>query len=92
MEILSSLKENIMPHNLKSKEEATARASNFERRLKETMNTETDPEMYTGNTAGAEELPYNEKFPLIDIFNESNMKPGGKRVRDGQRGLGRDNE
>jgi hypothetical protein len=81
-----------MPHNLKSKEEATARASNFERRLKETMNTETDPEMYTGNTAGAEELPYNEKFPLVDILNQTNMFPGGKRVRDGQRGLGRDNE
>lgn len=81
-----------MPHNLKSKEDATGRASNFERRLKETMGTETDPEVFTPNTAGAEELPYNEKFPLIDTLNQTNMKPGGKRVRDGQLQAGRDNE
>jgi hypothetical protein len=81
-----------MPHNLKSKEDATGRASNFERRLKETMDTETDPESFTPNTSGAEELPYNEKFPLIDIFNQTNMVPGGRRKGSGQRQNGDDNQ
>ena len=50
----------------------------FVRRLKETMNTETEPEMVTPNTAGAEELDY--EFPLIDQFRQTNMRPSkGKR-------------
>jgi hypothetical protein len=34
----------------------TERKDNFERRLKETMGSELDPEMVTPNTAGSEEL------------------------------------
>jgi hypothetical protein len=71
----------------------TERKDNFERRLKETMGSELDPEMVTPNTAGSEELSeYDSKFPLINEFRQTNMKSGGRRVRDGQRGLGRDNE
>jgi hypothetical protein len=71
----------------------TERKDNFERRLKETMGSELDPEMVTPNTAGSEELSeYDSKFPLIDEFRQTNMHSGGKRIRDGQRGLGRDNE
>ena len=70
----------------------THRNSNFERRLKETMGTETDPEMYTPQTAEIEELPYDEIFPIVNNMNQTNMKPGGKRVRDGQLQSGRDNE
>jgi hypothetical protein len=81
-----------MPHNLKSKEDATGRAGNFERRLKQTMGSELTPEMVTPNSAGAEELPYNEKFPLVDEFNETNMFPGGRRKGSGQRQNGDDNQ
>jgi hypothetical protein len=81
-----------MPHNLKSREEETARAGNFERRLRQTMNTESDPEVVSPQTAAIEELPYEDVFPAVNNLNQTNMFPGGKRVRDGQRGLGRDNE
>jgi hypothetical protein len=78
---------------LKSKEDATGRAGNFQKRLAETMDSELSPEMVTPNTAGSEELSdYDEKFPLVNEFRQTNMRSGGRRIRDGQRGLGRDNE
>jgi hypothetical protein len=71
----------------------TERADNFERRLKETMGTEQEAEVFTPQTGGQEELtPYEEIFPLVKKFNQTNMRSGGKRVRDGQLQSGRDNE
>jgi hypothetical protein len=81
-----------MPHNLRSKEDATGRAGNFERRLRETMDTESDPEQITPNTAGAEELPYEENFPLVKQFNQTNMRPGGRRKGGGQSQRGKDDQ
>jgi hypothetical protein len=63
---------------------ATDRSDNFKRRLAETMESELEPEQITPNTAGAEELPYDEKFPLVKQFNQTNMKPGGRRGRGKQ--------
>ena len=72
---------------------ATDRTDNFEKRLKVTMDSELSPEMVTPNTAGSEELSdYDSKFPLIDEFRQTNMHSGGKRVRDGQRQAGREND
>jgi hypothetical protein len=71
----------------------TDRADNFERRLKTTMGSELEPEMVTPNTAGYEELtPYEENFPLVKEFNQTNMRSGGRRIRDGQSQRGRDQE
>jgi hypothetical protein len=72
---------------------STDRSDNFERRLKQTFGSENDPEMVTPNTAGSEELPeFNENFPLIDTFSQTNMRgrPGGGRSKTGQSGRGRD--
>lgn len=57
----------------------THRNGNFEKRLRETMDSELEPEMVTPNTGGSEELDYDEKFPLIDQFKQTNMRPGGRR-------------
>jgi hypothetical protein len=45
------------------------------------MDSELDPEMVTPNTAGSEELDYDEKFPLVDQFAQTNMRPSRRRVR-----------
>lgn len=57
------------------------RAGNFERRLRETMDSELEPEMVTPNTAGSEELDYDSNFPLIDQFRQTNMRPARRRGR-----------
>lgn len=62
----------------------TDRTDNFERRLKKTMGSELDPEMITPNTAGSEELDYDENFPLIDQFEQTNMRPTVRRGREAQ--------
>ena len=46
---------------------------NFIRRLKETMDSELEPEMVTPNTAGCEETEGKEIFPLVNTFNQTNM-------------------
>jgi hypothetical protein len=70
----------------------TDRSDNFERRLKQTMDSELDPEQITPNTAGSEELPYDENFTLIDQFKQTNMHPGGPRPRSTQKQQGRSND
>lgn len=70
----------------------TERGDNFERRLRETMGTESDPEMFTPNTAGAEEFPEGEEcFPLVKQFNQTNMRARGGR-RGSTSGRGRDQD
>lgn len=49
------------------------KSENFERRLKETMDSELEPEMVTPNTAGCEETEGREVFPLVNTFNQANM-------------------
>lgn len=71
---------------------ATDRSGNFERRLRETMGSELEPEMVTPNTAGSEELDYDEKFPLIDQFKQTNMRTGGRRPRSTQKQQGPSND
>lgn len=64
----------------------------FERRLRETMGTESDPEMYSPNTAGTEEFPEGEEcFPLVRQMNQGNMRArgGGRRSTSGR---GRDQD
>jgi len=81
-----------MPTNFRSKTPATHRNDNFERRLRETMDTESDPEMFTPNSAGAEELTdYVENFPLVKEFGQTNMKSTRGR-RGSQSGRGRDQD
>ena len=46
---------------------------NFIRRLRETMDSELEPEMVTPNTAGCEEQEGREIFPLVNKFNQTNM-------------------
>ena len=61
------------------------RNANFERRLRETMDSELEPEQVTPNTAGAEDLPeYEEVFPLVKEFNQTNMRSPKRRTRNGQ--------
>ena len=56
------------------------RGGNFERRLRETWNSELEPEQVTPNTAGAEELPeYEEIFPLVRQLRSTNMRSSGGR-------------
>jgi hypothetical protein len=53
----------------------TDRSSNFEDRLKQTQDSELDPEMVTPNTAGEEETPdHEENFPLTKQFRQTNMR------------------
>jgi hypothetical protein len=78
---------------MRSNRTATDRTDNFERRLKQTMGSELEAEVVTPQTAGQEELtPYEDIFPLVKGMNQTNMRSGGKRVRDGQLQAGRDNE
>lgn len=60
----------------------TDASANFTRRLRETMDTESDPEMYTPNTAGSEELDYDEIFPLVRQMRQTNMRTGRRKVRE----------
>lgn len=59
----------------------THRNGNFERRLKETMDSELEPELLTPHSAGAEELDY--EFPLVDQFKQTNMRPNRRGSRRG---------
>ena len=62
----------------------THRNGNFEKRLRETMDSELDPEMVTPNTGGPEELPsYEENFPLTRQFKQTNMRTNPRRARRG---------
>jgi hypothetical protein len=67
----------------------THRVGNFERRLRQTMDSELESEHVTPDSAGAEELPeYLEVFPLVKQFKQTNMSgsPGrGRRGSDDQR-------
>jgi hypothetical protein len=47
---------------------------NFINRLRETMDSELEPEMVTPNTAGCEEQEGREIFPLVNKFNQTNMR------------------
>jgi hypothetical protein len=70
----------------------TERADNFERRLRETKDSELEPEQATPNSAGAEELPsYEENFPLTRQFRQTNMR-GRRGSRGEQSGRGRDQD
>lgn len=61
----------------------THRNGNFEKRLKETMDSENDPEMFTPNSAGSEELPeYDDKFPLVRQFGQTNMNGRKRKTRE----------
>ena len=62
---------------------ATDRSKNFEDRLAETTQSELDPEMITPNTAGSEELDYDDAFPLIRQFKQTNMRPNRRGSREG---------
>jgi hypothetical protein len=66
---------------------------NFIRRLRETMDSELEPEMITPNTAGCEETEGREVFPLVNVFNQTNMldRPHHGRRR-GNTGLGKDQD
>lgn len=66
-------------------------SAQFERRLRETLDTETDPEMFTPNTAGQEEFPEGEEvFPLVKQFRQTNMRGGGGRRGSNTSGRGSD--
>jgi len=61
----------------------TDRSDNFTRRLKETIGSELEPEQVTPNTAGSEELPsFDEIFPMIRQFNQTNMNGRKRKVRE----------
>lgn len=63
---------------------------NLEQRLKETIDSELEPEFVTPMTAGAEELPeYQGVFPLTRQMNQTNMRNTGRRPRS-QQGRGKD--
>lgn len=71
---------------------STERGENFERRLRQTMDSELESEFVTPQTAGAEELPeYEDTFPLTKQANQTNMR--GRRGRQGnQSGRGKDQD
>jgi hypothetical protein len=78
---------------MRSNRTPTDGSTQFERRLKETMGSELEPEMYTPNTGGPEELTdYVPTFPLVKQFNQTNMRSGGRRKGGGQEQNGRDIE
>ena len=61
----------------------TERGENFERRLRETMDSELEPEQITPNTGGSEELPsYDDTFPLIRQFRQTNMNGRRRKSRE----------
>ena len=70
----------------------THRDGNFTERLRQTMGTETDPEMYSGNTAGNEEFPEGEEcFPLVRTMRQGNMRGSGGKG-ESKSGRGRDQD
>ena len=70
----------------------TDASKNFERRLRQTTDSELEPEMYTPNSAAFEENPEKgEVVPLVKQFNTTNMR--GRGGRNGNpSGRGRDVE
>lgn len=76
---------------MRSNRTPTDRSSNFEDRLKQTIDSELEPEQVTPNTAGFEELPeYEENFPLVRQFNQTNMRGRKGTPKPTQRQAGRD--
>ena len=79
-----------------ARKDSSTKEDNFTRRLRETMGTETDPEMYTPQTAGCEETEGKENFPIVEEFDQTNMldRPHhGRRLRGSTgntTGLGKD--
>jgi hypothetical protein len=70
----------------------TDRSDNFERRLRQTMDSELEPEMVTPNSAACEENPEKEEvIPLVKQFNQTNMRGRGGRLGN-QSGRGRDQD
>jgi len=77
---------------MRSNGSATDRSANFERRLRETMDSELEPEMVTPWSAATEEIPeFEEQFPLVKQFGQTNMhgRRRGSKTGD-QSGRGRD--
>jgi hypothetical protein len=70
---------------------STERAANFERRLRETMDSELEPEMVSPNTAAYEEMPDREEvFPLVKQLNQTNGRGRNSGRTGHQSGRGRD--
>ena len=70
---------------------STERAANFERRLRETMDSESEPEQVTPNTAALEEMPDREEvFPLVKQFNQTNGRGRNSGRSGSASGRGRD--
>lgn len=71
----------------------TERAENFVRRLRETMDSESDPEQVTPNTAAQEEMPDREEvIPLVKQFNQTNGRGRNSGRMGHQSGRGRDQD
>jgi hypothetical protein len=71
--------------------ERSDKNDNFIRRLRETMDSELEPEMVTPNTAGCEEQEGREIFPLVNKFNQTNMLDRPRHGRSGNTsGRGKD--
>lgn len=71
-------------NNFNGEPPETHRSSNFERRLRETNNSELEPEQVTPNSAGAEELPeYEQVFTLPRQFQQTNMRSTRGRRKNG---------
>jgi hypothetical protein len=51
----------------------STKEDNFISRLKETMDSELEPELVTPQTAGCEETEGREIFPLVNAANQTNM-------------------
>lgn len=71
----------------------TDRSENFERRLRETMDSELEPEQVTPNSAACEEMPDREEvFPLVKQFNQTNGRGRNSGRMGHQSGRGRDQD
>lgn len=76
---------------MRSNGSATDRSSNFERRLRETRDSELEPEMVTPNTAAYEEMVDREEvFPLVKQMNQTNGRGRNSGRTGNQSGRGRD--
>lgn len=74
---------------------------NLEKRMKQTWDSELDPELVTPMTAGFEEEPDKaEVFPIVRQFHQTNMRAGvggggtgkGSRHRSNQSERGHDED
>lgn len=71
----------------------TERGENFVRRLRETLDSELEPEFYTPHTAAYEEMPDREEvFPLVKQFNQTNGRGRNSGRVGHQSGRGRDQD